>query len=66
MKIIIQVQTKMRFILTALLILSASSCSNDDDAGPDDERRDGQDNRKDKPAIPEHAPIEYICLLYRL
>jgi len=33
---------------------------------PDDERRDGQDNRKDKPAIPEHAPIEYICLLYRL
>lgn len=32
----------------------------------ENERRDGPDNRKDKPAIPDHAPIEYICLLYRL
>jgi hypothetical protein len=32
----------------------------------EDERRHEPDNPKDKPGIPEHAPIEYICLLYRL
>lgn len=32
----------------------------------EDERREGPDKRKENPGIPEHAPIEYICLLYRL